>query len=94
MVNTPAPKKKKSKGKADGNDDMNSADLSTTSPPYLIFCFEKRKEIKIMYPQSTIPEQSHLLEQMWSSLDFANKQVRTNSYIIFPTPHFPTPLFF
>ena len=81
MVN-PQQKKRKSKSAKtellglNNVGDITNADLSTSSPPYLLFCFEKRKEIKMMYPQSSIAEQSHLLEQMWSSLDYVNKQVR------------------
>ena len=61
--------------------EITSNDLSMTSPPYLLFCFEKRKEIKLMYPQSTITEQSRLLEQMWTSLEYVNKQVDILHYL-------------
>lgn len=94
MVN-PQQKKRKSKanktellGLSSAGGDITTADLSTSSPPYLLFCFEKRKEIKMMYPQSSIAEQSHLLEQMWSSLDYVNKQVITTHFANYKNVHF------
>lgn len=43
--------------------------------PYIIFCTEKRPEIKISHPDASFGETGKLLGQMWATLDEKSKNV-------------------
>ena len=43
--------------------------------PYILFCTEKRPEIKISHPDATFGETGKLLGQMWAALDEKSKAV-------------------
>lgn len=43
--------------------------------PYIIFCSEKRAEIKKTHPDATFGETGKILGQMWAALDEKSKLV-------------------
>eukprot|EP01036_Dinobryon_divergens_P031997 gene31997-41496_t len=43
--------------------------------PYILFCTEKRPEIKISHPDATFGETGKILGQMWAALDEKSKAV-------------------
>lgn len=48
--------------------------------PYILFCTEKRPEIKISHPDATFGETGKILGQMWAALDEKSKAVSTAEY--------------
>lgn len=45
-----------------------------TPGPYLIFCSERRPEVKVSYPTATFAEISKILARMWADLDDKSKK--------------------
>lgn len=43
--------------------------------PYILFCNDKRAEIKVSHPNATFGETGKILGQMWAVLDDKSKQV-------------------
>jgi len=41
--------------------------------PYILFCNDKRAEIKVTHPQATFGETGKILGQMWAALDEKSK---------------------
>jgi hypothetical protein len=44
--------------------------------PYILFCNDKRAEIKITHPNATFGETGKILGQLWAALDDKSKAVR------------------
>lgn len=62
--------------KADAKPKGEKATKSKRAPsPYILFCSEKRPQIKISHPNATFGETGKILGQMWAALDDKQKQV-------------------
>lgn len=48
--------------------------------PYILFCNEKRPEIKISHPETTFGETGKILGQMWRALDEKSKAVSLSPF--------------
>lgn len=67
-----AAKSKETKSaKADGG----KARTKRAPSPYILFCSEKRKELKAANPNATFGEMGKMLGQMWASMDEKAKAV-------------------
>jgi len=55
--------------------------------PYILFCSEKRPEVKIKFPDASFGETGKILGQMWSQLSEKDKAVSERQYTI-PCPTF------
>lgn len=51
--------------------------------PYILFCSEKRPEIKISHPNATFGETGKLLGTMWANLDAKSKDVSYLDPVLF-----------
>jgi hypothetical protein len=58
---------RRGKGKGDGP--------KRAPSPYIIFCSEKRAEVKAANPDATFGEMGKMLGQMWAALDEKEKAV-------------------
>ena len=47
--------------------------------PYILFCSEKRPEVKIKFPDASFGETGKILGQMWSQLSEKDKAVSDNT---------------
>lgn len=63
---------KKSDSKSGGK--AEKPKVKRAPPPYIIFCSEKRPEIKISHPDATFGETGRLLGQMWAALGEKGKE--------------------
>ena len=71
-----APKAKATKAaKADSKADKPK--VKRAPSPYILFCSEKRPEIKISHQEANFGETGKILGQMWAALDEKSKAVRT-----------------
>lgn len=69
---------KKADGKASAKADKPKTKRAPS--PYILFCQEKRKELKASHPEATFGEMGKMLGQMWAAMDEKAKAV--SSYLI------------
>lgn len=48
------------------------------TPPYIIFCTEKRPELRAAHPNASFGEMGKMLGQMWAQMDEKAKAVSTH----------------
>mmetsp|Transcript_23891 Transcript_23891/g.21733 ORF Transcript_23891/g.21733 Transcript_23891/m.21733 type:complete len:89 (-) Transcript_23891:78-344(-) len=68
-----APKAAKSDKKTVGKVKGEKTKAKRAPSPYIIFCTEKRPEVKAANPEATFGELGKLLGQLWGSLDEKGK---------------------
>ena len=65
-----------------------SSSIKSRGPsPYIIFCSEKRAELKKTHPDATFGEIGMILGQMWTALDERSKLVCYQIYLFFLFNH-------
>ena len=69
------PKGAKKADKAEGKAKADKPKTKRAPSPYIIFCSEKRPELRAAHPNATFGEMGKMLGQMWAQMDEKAKAV-------------------
>lgn len=77
------PKGTKKTEKADGKAKSDKPKTKRTPSPYIVFCSEKRPELKAANPNASFGELGKMLGQLWGQLDEKAKMVKFYNFLLF-----------
>ena len=75
-----APKAAKTEKKTKASAEKGGKGKRTPSP-YILFCKEKRPELKATHPSATFGEMGKMLGQLWSQMDEKAKAVSDRNFL-------------
>ncbi len=73
-----APKSTKKSTASEGKTKADKPKTKRTPSPYIIFCTEKRPELRAAHPNASFGEMGKMLGQMWAQMDEKAKAVSGN----------------